>query len=124
MLAPETLDVVVASNLFGDILTDLGAAIQGGLGFAASANIDPTRRGPSMFEPVHGSAPDIADLGIANPIAAIWSLALMLEHLGEDAVAARILAAVETTTARGIGTRPGQDRTDTITAAVLAALED
>lgn len=124
VLAPETLDVVVASNLFGDILTDLGAAIQGGLGFAASANIDPTRRGPSMFEPVHGSAPDIADLGIANPIAAIWSLALMLEHLGEDAVAARILAAVETTTARGIGTRPGQDRTDTIAAAVLAALED
>ncbi|MBD9530004.1 isocitrate/isopropylmalate family dehydrogenase, partial [Paracoccus sp. PAR01] len=73
VMAPETLDVVVASNLFGDILTDLGAAIQGGLGFAASANIDPTRKGPSMFEPVHGSAPDIADQGIANPIAAIWS---------------------------------------------------
>jgi tartrate dehydrogenase/decarboxylase/D-malate dehydrogenase len=124
VLAPEALDVVVASNLFGDILTDLGAAIQGGLGFAASANIDPTRRGPSMFEPVHGSAPDIAHLGIANPIAAIWSLALMLEHLGEAPVAARIMAAIETTTGRGIGTVAGRDRTDTITAAILAALED
>ena len=74
--------MIVASNLFGDILTDLGAAIQGGLGFAASANIN-DRSGPSMFEPVHGSAPDIAHLGIANPIAAIWSGAMMLEHLGE-----------------------------------------
>ena len=124
VMAPETLDVVVASNLFGDILTDLGAAIQGGLGFAASANIDPTRKGPSMFEPVHGSAPDIADQGIANPIAAIWSLVMMLDHLGEPAVAARIMAAVEATTARGIGTVPGRDSTDQITAAVLAALEE
>ncbi|RVD48710.1 tartrate dehydrogenase, partial [Mesorhizobium sp. M2D.F.Ca.ET.140.01.1.1] len=80
--APETLDVVVASNLFGDILTDIGAAIQGGLGYAASANINPDRSAPSMFEPVHGSAPDIAHLGIANPIATIWSGAMMLEHLG------------------------------------------
>ena len=71
VMAPESLDVIVASNLFGDILTDLGAAIQGGLGFAASANINPDRSGPSMFEPVHGSAPDIAHLGIANPIAAV-----------------------------------------------------
>jgi tartrate dehydrogenase/decarboxylase/D-malate dehydrogenase len=123
VMAPETLDVVVASNLFGDILTDLGAAIQGGLGFAASANINPTRSAPSMFEPVHGSAPDIAHLGIANPIAAIWSASMMLDHLGEGAAAARIMAAVETTTARGIGTVPGQDNTDTITKAVLAALE-
>lgn len=124
VMAPETLDVVVASNLFGDILTDLGAAIQGGLGFAASANIDPTRKGPSMFEPVHGSAPDIAHLGIANPIAAIWSLAMMLDHLGEGATPARIMAAVETATAKGIGTVPGRDRTDDITAAILAALEE
>ena len=124
VMAPETLDVVVASNLFGDILTDLGAAIQGGLGFAASANIDPTRRNPSMFEPVHGSAPDIAGKGIANPIAAIWSLAMMLDHLGEPAAAARVMGALEATTARGIGTLPGRDRTETITAAVLAALED
>ena len=124
VMAPETLDVVVASNLFGDILTDLGAAIQGGLGFAASANIDPTRRGPSMFEPVHGSAPDIAGKGIANPIAAIWSLAMMLDHLGAPMESARVMAALEATTARGIGTVPGRDRTDTITATVLAALED
>lgn len=123
VMAPESLDVVVASNLFGDILTDLGAAIQGGLGFAASANIDPTRQNPSMFEPVHGSAPDIAHLGIANPIAAIWSLCMMLEHLGESDAAARIMGAVEAVTARGIGTVPGKDSTDAITAAVLNALE-
>ncbi|ASV87823.1 tartrate dehydrogenase (plasmid) [Ochrobactrum quorumnocens] len=122
VMAPETLDVVVASNLFGDILTDLGAAIQGGLGFAASANIDPTRNGPSMFEPVHGSAPDIAHLDIANPIATIWSLVMMLEHLGEAETAARIMSAIESTTAEGIGTVPGQDKTDEITEAILAAL--
>jgi tartrate dehydrogenase/decarboxylase/D-malate dehydrogenase len=91
VMAPESLDVVVASNLFGDILTDLGAAIQGGLGFAASANINPDRSAPSMFEPVHGSAPDIAHLGIANPIAAIWSGAMMLDHLGERAAAGAII---------------------------------
>lgn len=118
VMAPETLDVVVASNLFGDILTDLGAAIQGGLGFAASANINPDRSAPSMFEPVHGSAPDIAHLGIANPIAAIWSAAMMLEHLGETASAARVMAAIEVTTAAGIGTTPGQNSTDEITRAV------
>ena len=124
VMAPESLDVVVASNLFGDILTDLGAAIQGGLGFAASANINPDRTAPSMFEPVHGSAPDIAHLGIANPMAAIWSAAMMLDHLGEPAAAGRIMAAMERVTAQGIGTRAGADRTDDITAAVLAALED
>ncbi|MGG2476935.1 tartrate dehydrogenase, partial [Rhizobium sp. BR5] len=122
VMAPESLDVVVASNLFGDILTDLGAAIQGGLGFAASANINPDRSAPSMFEPVHGSAPDIAHLGIANPVAAIWSGAMMLEHLGEKDAAAKIMTALETATGRGIGTVPGKDKTDTITAAVLAAL--
>lgn len=124
VMAPESLDVVVASNLFGDILTDLGAAIQGGLGFAASANIDPSRKNPSMFEPVHGSAPDIADKGIANPMAAFWSAAMMLEHLGETAPAARIMTALEAATARGIGTHPGRDTTDAITTAVLAHLED
>ncbi|MEK1891916.1 MAG: tartrate dehydrogenase [Rhizobium sp.] len=123
VMAPESLDVVVASNLFGDILTDLGAAIQGGLGFAASANINPDRGGPSMFEPVHGSAPDIAHLGIANPIAAIWSGAMMLEHLSETDASRRIMEALERTTASGIGTVPGKDRTETITAAVLAALD-
>ena len=122
VMAPESLDVVVASNLFGDILTDLGAAIQGGLGFAASANVNPERSAPSMFEPVHGSAPDIAHLGVANPIAAIWSAAMMLDHLGEAEPAARVMAAIEATTARGVGVIPGKDRTDTITEAVLAAL--
>lgn len=122
VMAPESLDVVVASNLFGDILTDLGAAIQGGLGFAASANINPDRSVPSMFEPVHGSAPDIARLGIANPIAAIWSGAMMLEHLGEAEAARRVMEAIATVTRDGVGTVPGRDRTDTITAAVLAAL--
>ncbi|SCW80019.1 tartrate dehydrogenase/decarboxylase / D-malate dehydrogenase [Rhizobium mongolense subsp. loessense] len=122
VMAPESLDVVVASNLFGDILTDLGAAIQGGLGFAASANINPDRTAPSMFEPVHGSAPDIAHLGIANPIAAIWSGAMMLEHLGETTAARNVMTAIEATTARGIGEIPGKDETDTITKAVLSAL--
>jgi len=124
VMAPESLDVVVASNLFGDILTDLGAAIQGGLGFAASANINPHRTAPSMFEPVHGSAPDIAHLGIANPIAAIWSGAQLLEHLGEAQAARRILSAIEAATARGVGTVPGKDRTETITHAVLGALDE
>ncbi|KQS95471.1 tartrate dehydrogenase [Rhizobium sp. Leaf386] len=122
VMAPESLDVVVASNLFGDILTDLGAAIQGGLGFAASANINPDRSAPSMFEPVHGSAPDIAHLGIANPIAAIWSAAMMLDHLGEPAAAADIIASIEKATTGGIGIKPGNNKTHEITEAVLAAL--
>ncbi|TPJ36110.1 tartrate dehydrogenase [Mesorhizobium sp. B2-8-3] len=122
IMAPESLDVVVASNLFGDILTDIGAAIQGGLGYAASANINPDRSAPSMFEPVHGSAPDIAHLGIANPIATIWSGAMMLDDLGEKAAAERVMKALEATTARGVGTIPGKDKTDAITAAVVAAL--
>uniref|UniRef100_UPI0025FF4EC8 isocitrate/isopropylmalate family dehydrogenase n=1 Tax=uncultured Paracoccus sp. TaxID=189685 RepID=UPI0025FF4EC8 len=124
VMAPQDLDVIVASNLFGDILTDLGAAIQGGLGFAASANINPDRSVPSMFEPVHGSAPDIAGKDIANPIAAIWSGAQMLDHLGETRAAAAVLAAIEGATASGIGIRPGLHGTRQITAAVLAALED
>ena len=122
VMAPKSLDVVVASNLFGDILTDLGAAIQGGLGLAASANINPDRSAPSMFEPVHGSAPDIAGQGIANPLAAIWSAAMMLDHLGECDAAMRILRAMEDTTAQGIGTRPGQNTTSQITNTVLKAL--
>ncbi len=93
---PERFDVVVTENLFGDIITDLGAAIQGGMGLAASANLDPTRRAPSMFEPVHGSAPDIAGTGRADPVAAVISLGQMLEFLGESAAAARIDRAVGT----------------------------
>jgi tartrate dehydrogenase/decarboxylase/D-malate dehydrogenase len=123
IMAPESLDVIVASNLFGDILTDMGAAIQGGLGFAASANISPDRSLPSMFEPVHGSAPDIAHLDIANPIATIWSAAMMLEHLGEKQAADRVMAAIAAATEKDIGTRPGKDKTSVITAAVLEALD-
>jgi len=101
VMQPDSLDVVVASNLFGDILTDLGAAIQGGLGYAASANLNPNPALPSMFEPVHGSAPDIAGQNIANPMAAIWSGALMLEHLGEQAAAQGIMQALARVTAEG-----------------------
>lgn len=122
VMAPESLDVVVASNLFGDILTDLGAAIQGGLGYAASANLNPEGTAPSMFEPVHGSAPDIAHLGIANPMAAIWSGAMMLDHLGETAAAAAVMTALEETTARGVGTVAGRETTDAIAASVLQAI--
>jgi tartrate dehydrogenase/decarboxylase/D-malate dehydrogenase len=84
---PDWFDVVVGSNLFGDILSDLGAAVVGSMGLAPSANLNPEREFPSLFEPVHGSAPDIAGKGIANPIAQIWSGAMMLEHLGEKQAA-------------------------------------
>jgi 3-isopropylmalate dehydrogenase len=89
-VAPESFDVIVTDNLFGDILTDLAAAVTGGIGLAASANINPARTAPSMFEPVHGSAPDIAGTGKADPTAAVLSIALMLEHLGQPEAAARI----------------------------------
>jgi tartrate dehydrogenase/decarboxylase / D-malate dehydrogenase len=92
---PQTLDVIVASNLFGDIITDIGSAISGSLGVAPGGNINPDRTTPSMFEPIHGSAPDIARKGIANPIAAIWAGAMMLDHLGHRDVHDRILGAVE-----------------------------
>ncbi|WP_378741569.1 tartrate dehydrogenase [Nocardia brasiliensis] len=100
VLHPDWFDVVVASNLFGDILSDLGPACTGTIGIAPSGNINPERLFPSLFEPVHGSAPDIAGLGIANPIGQIWSGAMMLEHLGEHAAAAAVLAAVETVLSR------------------------
>ena len=92
---PQTLDVVVSSNLFGDILTDIGSAISGSLGVGPSGNINPDRTTPSMFEPIHGSAPDIAGQGVANPIAAIWAGAMMLDHLGERAAHDGILQAIE-----------------------------
>ena len=88
--SPQQYDVIVTDNLFGDILTDLGGAVSGGIGFAASGNLNPARTGPSMFEPVHGSAPDIAGQNKANPVAAILSAALMLDHLGEADAAARV----------------------------------
>ena len=97
VLNPDRFDVVVASNLFGDILSDLGPACAGTIGIAPSGNINPERRFPSMFEPVHGSAPDIAGLGIANPIGQIWSAAMMLDHLGEVEAGAAVLKAIETT---------------------------
>jgi len=101
---PERFDVVVASNLFGDILSDLGGIISGGLGLAPSANINPERRHPSLFEPVHGSAPDIAGKGIANPVAAILGVAMMLEWLEETAAARVLRRATEAVLASGEGT--------------------
>src|SRR5262252_2043744 len=93
---PESFDVVVGSNLFGDILSDLGPAVTGTIGIAPSGNLNPERRFPSMFEPVHGSAPDIAGHNIANPIGQIWSGAMLLDHLGCGAAARSIIAAIET----------------------------
>ena len=95
----------MASNLFGDILTDLAAAIQGGMGMAASANVAPGAGVPGLFEPVHGSAPDIAGQGIANPCGCVWSAALMLEHLGEDEAARRLMRALEDVCREGPRTR-------------------
>jgi tartrate dehydrogenase/decarboxylase/D-malate dehydrogenase len=123
--SPDSLDVVVASNLFADILTDLGAAIQGGMGMAASANIAPDRPGSlGVFEPVHGSAPDIAGQGIANPAGAIWSASLMLDHLGEPEAAARLLDALAAVCKRGPRTRDvaGTATTREVGDAVAAAL--
>jgi tartrate dehydrogenase/decarboxylase/D-malate dehydrogenase len=119
---PASLDVVVASNLFGDILTDLAAELQGGMGMAASASIAPGSPTPGVFEPVHGSAPDIAGRGIANPIGAIWSAALMLEHLGEPAAATRVLQAIEAVCREGPRTRDlgGDASTADVGAAVAA----
>src|SRR5438045_1987642 len=91
---PNRFDVVVASNLFGDILSDLGAAVVGSMGLAPSANLNPEKEYPSMFEPVHGSAPDIAGKGIANPVAQIWSGAMMLEHLGQTSAARTVEQAI------------------------------
>src|SRR5678809_1414137 len=95
VLKPDWFDVVVGSNLFGDILSDLGPACTGTIGIAPSGNINPERKFPSVFEPVHGSAPDIAGQGIANPIGQIWSAAMMLEHLGESEAASAIVKAIE-----------------------------
>src|SRR5262245_1466990 len=122
---PETFDVVVASNLFGDILTDLSAAVTGSIGLASSANINPTKKFPSMFEPVHGSAPDIAGKGIANPLAAILSAALMLDHLGLAVSARAVRDAVASILAEGKLKSPdlgGSATTTQMGDAVLAAV--
>ena len=122
---PQTLDVMVASNLFGDILTDLGAALSGSLGVAPGANLNPPREHPSMFEPIHGSAPDIAGKGIANPIGAIWAAALMLDHLGEAEASRVVVQAIEHVLAEGVVRTPdlgGTATTRDMTGAVVAAL--
>lgn len=121
VLKPGSIDVVVASNLFGDILSDLGAAIAGSIGIAPSANLNPDREFPSLFEPVHGSAPDIAGKGIANPFAAIWSAAMMLDHLGETDAALALEQACFGALADGIATGDlgGSASTDEFTRAVL-----
>jgi tartrate dehydrogenase/decarboxylase/D-malate dehydrogenase len=123
---PASMDVIVASNLFGDILTDLGAAVSGSLGIAPSGNINPERRFPSMFEPIHGSAPDIAGKGVANPIGAIWAGALMLDHLGAAAGHDLIVGAIERVMAGG-GPRTadlgGRAKTADVTEAILRELK-
>ena len=125
---PESLDVVVGSNLFADILTDIGGALQGSLGLAASANLNPTERlGPPMFEPVHGSAPDIEGRGIANPIAAIWAGAMMMEHLGEQGTSDRIMNALRAVTGEGRVRTPdlsGTSTTEEFAAAVVEKIGD
>jgi tartrate dehydrogenase/decarboxylase/D-malate dehydrogenase len=125
VLDPARFDVVLGSNLFGDILSDLTAALAGSIGIAPCGNIDPTRRFPSMFEPIHGSAPDIVGRGIANPIGQIWSSVLMLEHLGEADAARRLERAIESVLAAGIRTPDlgGSHDTSEVTDAVIAAYE-
>jgi len=122
--SPESLDVVVASNLFGDILTDLAAVLQGGMGMAASANFAPGSGRTGLFEPVHGSAPDIAGRGIANPAGAVWSAALMLEHLGEQSAADALMQALEDVCREGPRTRDlgGDAGTSEVGQAIVARL--
>ncbi len=125
VLHPDWFDVVVASNLFGDILSDLGPAVAGTIGIAPSANLNPEREHPSMFEPVHGSAPDIAGQHIANPVGQIWSGAMMLEHLGHPEAAAEVVAAIERTLAEGKVRTPdlgGRAGTEDLGRAIAAAL--
>jgi tartrate dehydrogenase/decarboxylase / D-malate dehydrogenase len=125
VLKPESLDTVVATNLHADVLSDLAAALSGSLGIAPTGNLRPERDGPSMFEPIHGSAFDIMGQGIANPIGSFWSAAMMLEHIGEPQAAARLMAAVERVTGAG-KTMPrdlgGMATTRQVTDAVLEAL--
>jgi tartrate dehydrogenase/decarboxylase/D-malate dehydrogenase len=122
---PESLDVVVASNLFGDIVTDLGAAIAGSMGLAPSANLNPEGRYPSLFQAIHGSAPGLASKGIANPVATIWSISMMLDHLGETELGAAVLGAVESVIAAGkVRTRDlgGSATTRQMGQAIIAAM--
>jgi tartrate dehydrogenase/decarboxylase/D-malate dehydrogenase len=124
VLKPAAIDTVVASNLHADILSDLAAALSGSLGIAPTANLNPERKFPSMFEPIHGSAFDITGKGVANPIATFWTGAMMLEHLGEAKAAARLMQAIEAVTANKVFTPDlgGSARTRDVTAAVAAGL--
>jgi tartrate dehydrogenase/decarboxylase/D-malate dehydrogenase len=125
VLKPEAIDVMVASNLHADILSDLAAALSGSLGIAPTANLNPERKFPSMFEPIHGSAFDIAGKGVANPIATFWTASMMLEHLGEEKAAARLMKALEAVCANKVFTPDlgGKARTRDVTAAVVDALK-
>jgi len=126
VLKPESIDTVLATNLHADILSDLAAALSGSLGIGATANLDPSRRRPSMFEPIHGSAFDLVGKGIANPLASFWTASLMLEHLGEEASARRLMSAIETLTGRGEVLTPdlgGGATSAQVTDAVIAALD-
>ncbi len=124
VLKPATLDVLVATNLHADILSDLAAALSGSLGIAPTANLNPERRFPSMFEPIHGSAFDITGKGVANPVATFWTAAMMLDHLGEAKAAAHLMKAVESVTGSGLQTPDlgGKAKTSEVTRAVMAAL--
>ncbi len=121
VLKPEIFDVVLTTNLFGDILSDLGGAIMGSLGLGGSGNINPEKDFPSMFEPIHGSAPDIAGKNIANPYGQIWSAALMLEHLGETKAAENIMGAIDKSTSQGVFTVDlgGKASTSDVASAVI-----
>jgi tartrate dehydrogenase/decarboxylase/D-malate dehydrogenase len=125
VLKPQAIDTVVATNLHADVLSDLAAALTGSLGLAPTANLNPERRFPSMFEPIHGSAFDIMGQGVANPIGSFWSASMMLEHLGEEAAAAALMAAIERVTGDG-RVRPrdlgGEATTAEVTRAVIEAI--
>jgi tartrate dehydrogenase/decarboxylase/D-malate dehydrogenase len=126
-MKPQALQVVVASNLFGDILTDLGSAMLGSIGISPSANINPEKKYPSMFEPIHGSAPDIAGKGIANPIGTIWSVVMMLDHLGQKEMSEKLMNAMCAVIAeRKIRTPDigGSSTTTEVVDAIIARLTD
>jgi tartrate dehydrogenase/decarboxylase / D-malate dehydrogenase len=123
---PASLDTIVATNLHADILSDLAAALAGSLGIAPTGNIDPERRYPSMFEPIHGSAFDIMGKGLANPVGTFWSVVMLLEHLGEHAAAARMMAAIERVTANPAlhtGDLGGKATTRQVTDALISYLK-